>query len=117
MREVNHTRPRSSIIGLCASVLLSQMGSGPQCAEGPNGLLLEDGVCGSRTGCVTSVTVCAMGSSTGSRSVLSSGDAYTLPFGLTRGLRRSVDMASCRYAVGRLQSHSVITRLRSMPRG
>ena len=48
---MNHTRPRSSIIGLCDSVWLSQMGSGPQNADGPNGLVFEDGVCGSRTGC------------------------------------------------------------------
>ena len=36
----------------------------------------------------------------GSRSVLSFGGAYTFPLALTRGFRRSVEMASCRYAVG-----------------
>src|SRR5687767_10523834 len=99
-REVNHTRPRSSIIGLCASVWLSQIGSGPQYGDGPNGFVFDEGVRGSRTGCSTSLTLCVPGSSIGSRSVLSSADAYTFPLALTRGFRRSVEMASCRYAVG-----------------
>ena len=34
-----------------------------------------------------------------------------------RGLRRSVETSSCRYAFGSAQSHSVMTTLRSMPRG
>ena len=36
---------------------------------------------------------------------------------LRRGLRRSVETSSCRYAFGSAQSHSVMTRLRSMPCG
>jgi hypothetical protein len=33
-----------------------------------------DGVCGSRTGCSTWLAACVMGSSTGTKSLLSSGD-------------------------------------------
>src|SRR4051812_41271134 len=74
MRELNQTRPFSSIIGLWLSVLLSQMGFGPHHADGWNGLLFEDGVCGSRTGCITALALCATGSITGTRSELSSGE-------------------------------------------
>src|SRR4029453_2165248 len=60
-RTVNQTRPFSSIIGLWLLVWLSQMGSAPQYGEGIIGALLEDGVCGSRTGCLPSVAVCVAG--------------------------------------------------------
>jgi hypothetical protein len=50
MRAVNHTRPFSSNIGLWLSVLLSQMGSGPQTADGAIAFDFDDGVSGSRTG-------------------------------------------------------------------
>src|SRR4051794_12382230 len=90
-REVNHTRPFSSIIGLWLRVRPSQIGFGPHTAEGPNGLSLEEGVSGLRTGCGTSAALFVFGSTTGTRSVLSSGEPYSLPFALTRGLRRSVE--------------------------
>ena len=54
-REVNHTRPFSSNIGLCMLVWLSQMGSGPQWGEGCIGLRFDEGVFGSRTGILTCV--------------------------------------------------------------
>src|SRR5918999_3936587 len=64
-RGVNHTRPRSSIIGLWLSVLLSQIGSAPQYGDGAIMFAFVDGVCGSRTGCSTWLAVCVTGSSTG----------------------------------------------------
>src|SRR5258706_3865502 len=64
-RAVNHTRPCSSIIGLCRLVWLSQIGCGPQCTEGCSGSALEECVSGSRTGCLTCVAVCVIGSRTG----------------------------------------------------
>src|SRR5688572_23973191 len=73
-RGVNHTRPRSSIIGLWLSVLLSQIGSAPQCGDGAIMFTFVDGVAGSRTGCRTCVAVCVTGSRTGTKSLLSSGD-------------------------------------------
>jgi len=54
-REVNHTRPFSSSIGLCMLVWLSQIGSGPQMGEGSIVFCLDDGVAGSRTSIVTCV--------------------------------------------------------------
>src|SRR4029077_460145 len=50
------TRPFSSIIGLCVLVWLSQIGASPQYGDGAIGLSFEDGVFGSRTGCLTSLT-------------------------------------------------------------
>jgi hypothetical protein len=69
---VNHTRPRSSIIGLCVLVRLSQIGSRPQYGEGAIGASREDGVSGSSTGWVIVAASLATGSSTGISSVLSS---------------------------------------------
>src|SRR6516164_585705 len=46
-REVNQTRPFSSIIGLCMLAWLSQITSSPQEAEGASVLFFDDGVCGS----------------------------------------------------------------------
>jgi len=65
MRAVNHTWPFSSIMGLCISVLLSQMGLSPHTADGANRSFLSDGVLGSRTGCSTSVDVAVFGSRIG----------------------------------------------------
>jgi hypothetical protein len=59
MRAVNHTRPRSSSIGLWLLVWLSQIGFSPQNGEGAIGSLLCEGVAGSR------IAVCRSGSSTG----------------------------------------------------
>ena len=39
------------------------------------------------------------------------------PFAFRVGFRRSVETSSCRYAFGSAQSHSVMTTLRSIPRG
>ena len=64
-REVNHTRPFSSIIGLWLSVRLFQIGLGPHTADGPNGLSFDEGVSGSRTGWNTSSALFLPGSSTG----------------------------------------------------
>src|SRR2546422_1194324 len=72
-REVNHTRPFSSNIGLCMLVWLSQIGSGPQMGEGSMVFCFDDGVAGSRTSILTCVATCLTGSRTGKRSVLSSG--------------------------------------------
>ena len=73
MRDVNHTRPSRSIIGLWMLVWPSHAGSLPQYADGPLGSEAEDGVCGSRQGCWICVAMCFTGSSTGTMSVLSSG--------------------------------------------
>src|SRR5262245_17965337 len=64
-RAVNHTRPCSSIMGLWLLVMLSQIGLGPQCAEGCMGSSRWFGVFGSRTGCSTSATVFVLGSRIG----------------------------------------------------
>src|ERR1700694_4138140 len=64
-REVNHTRPFSSIIGLWLRVRPSQIGFGPHQADGPNGLSFDEGVSGSRTGWNTSLAVFVFGSTTG----------------------------------------------------
>src|SRR5215510_7796704 len=71
-RAVNQTRPFSSIIGLCMLVWLSQIGLSPHTGEGAIRASFELGVAGSRTGCFTCVAVCAFGSRTGMKSVLSS---------------------------------------------
>ena len=71
-RDVNHTRPFSSNIGLCMLVWLSQIGSAPQYGDGVMGLRFDEGVVASRTGILTCVARCLTGSSTGNRSVLSS---------------------------------------------
>src|SRR2546430_5150157 len=71
-RAVYQTRPRSSSIGLCVLVWLSQIGFAPQYGDGAIGSSLDDRVSGSRTGCSLSVATCDRGSSTGSMSVLSS---------------------------------------------
>src|SRR5712691_2887385 len=63
-------RPVSSIIGLCMLVWLSQMGSSPQYGDGAIGLSFEDGVLGSRTRCLTSLTELPTGSRIGMKSVL-----------------------------------------------
>src|SRR5256885_2760326 len=68
-REVNHTRPFSSNIGLCMLVWLSQMRSSPQNGDGSIGLCFDDGVAGSRTSIFTCVALCFTGSSTGNWSV------------------------------------------------
>src|SRR5512145_2670855 len=96
MRDVNHTRPFSSNIGLWLRVLLSQIGSGPQTGEDAIAFDFDDGVSGSRTGCSTSLAVWVVGSRIGTKSVESSGDPYTLPLALSLGLRRSVETRSCR---------------------
>ncbi len=72
-REVNQTRPFSSNIGLCMLVWLSQITSSPQYGDGCKGFCFDEGVFGSRTGILTCVALCFAGSSTGKRSVLSSG--------------------------------------------
>src|SRR5882762_3372173 len=72
-REVNQTRPRSSNIGLCMLVWLSQIGSGPQYGDGVMAFVFDEGVFGSRAGILTWVALCFTGSSTGKRSLLSSG--------------------------------------------
>src|SRR5205809_7229496 len=72
-REVNQTLPFSSNIGLCMLVWLSQIGSGPQYGDGVVGFWCDEGVLGSRTSILTCVALCFTGSSTGKRSVLSSG--------------------------------------------
>ena len=71
-REVNQTLPFSSNIGLCGLVWLSQIGSAPQYGDGAIGLLLVEGVFGSRTGTFISLAACRTGSRTGMKSVLSS---------------------------------------------
>src|SRR5712691_7825767 len=91
-REVNHTRPFSSYIGLCVLVWLSQIGSGPQIGEGSIVFALDDGVRGSRTSIFTCVALWLTGSSTGKRSVLSSVAPYRRPFGLSLGFLLSVEM-------------------------
>jgi hypothetical protein len=63
---VNQTRPFSSIIGLCVTLSLSQIGSAPQYGEGSIGAVFVVGVFGSRTGCLISLTELCAGSSTGS---------------------------------------------------
>src|SRR2546423_12030105 len=68
MREVNHTRPFSSSIGLWLSVWLSQIGSGPQYGDGPNGSPFDDGVFASRTGCTMVLELFVFGSRIGTRS-------------------------------------------------
>jgi hypothetical protein len=68
----------------------------PQYADTPYGALLTDGVAGSRTGCGSSIARCVRGSTTGTMSVLSSGEPYTAPFGFTLGFLRSVETTSCR---------------------
>src|SRR6188474_2593116 len=60
-RAANQGRPFSSIIGLWLLVCESQIGFGPQCAEGCIGPAFDDGVFGSRTGCFTSDTICVFG--------------------------------------------------------
>src|SRR5213083_3035428 len=72
-REVNQTLPFSSNIGLCGLVWLSQIGSAPQYGDGAIGFWCDEGVLGSRTSILTCVALCFTGSSTGKRSVLSSG--------------------------------------------
>ena len=52
-RDVNHTRPFSSNIGLCMLAWLSQIGSGPQYGDGSIVFCLDEGVFGSRTGIFT----------------------------------------------------------------
>ena len=74
MRAVNQTRPFSSIIGLCISVWLSQIGLSPHTADGAKRSFLVDAVLGSRTGCFTSVAVFVAGSRMGTKSVLFSGE-------------------------------------------
>ncbi|MBI3514685.1 MAG: hypothetical protein HY060_11575 [Proteobacteria bacterium] len=70
---MNHTRACSSNIGLCTLVRESQIASSPQYGEAPSrGSALADGVLGSRTGIRIWRLVWRTGSSTGSRSVLSS---------------------------------------------
>src|SRR5216683_3515625 len=96
-RAVIQTRPFSSIIGLCVLVWLSQIGASPQYGDGAIGLSFEDGVFGSRTGCLTSVAVLCTGSRIGRKSVLSSVVPKSLPLAFTVGLRRSVEISSCRY--------------------
>src|SRR5437868_12037715 len=71
-REVNHTRPFSSNIGLCMFAWLSQIASSPQYGEGCSGLP-GAGVFGSRTGIFTEPALKCTGSITGMLSVLSSG--------------------------------------------
>src|SRR5215471_166089 len=107
MRAVNHTRPFSSKIGLWMVVWPSQIGSSPQYGDRPRVSAELEGVAGSRYGCLICVAVLVTGFSTGTMSVLSSGDPYTRPLALTRGLRLSVEMASCRYALGVDHSHMV----------
>src|SRR6266851_3977819 len=116
-RAVIQILPFSSIIGLCVLVWLSQMGASPQYGDGAIGLSFEDGVFGSRTGCLTSVAVLCTGSRIGRKSVLSSVVPKSLPLAFSVGVRRSVEISSCSYAVGRLQSHRVRTILRSTPWG
>src|SRR5262245_58399235 len=95
----------------------SQIGSSPQYGERPRGRAVDDGVCGSRYGCFTSLVADVLGSRTGTMSVLSSGDSEIGPFAFTRGLRLSLEIASCRYAFGVDHSHMLITTLRSRPCG
>src|SRR2546428_5358659 len=64
MRDVNHTRPSRSIIGLWMLVWLSHGGSLPQYAHGPLRSAARDGVCGSRYGCLTCVAMYLTGSNT-----------------------------------------------------
>src|SRR5258708_39871036 len=116
MADVNHTRPCSSNMGLCMLAWLSQIASPPQYAEGCSGLS-GPGVFGSRTGIFTCVARLCAGSRTGTESVLSSGDPYSIPLALSEGFRLSVEISSCRYALGLAQSHSVMTTLRSTPCG
>src|SRR5437868_14633278 len=85
-REVNHTRPVSSNIGLCMLVWLSQIGSGPQCGDGSMVFCFDEGVAGSRTSIFTCVALWCTGSRTGNRSVLSSVVPKIRPLALTRGL-------------------------------
>src|SRR6185503_13668129 len=96
MREVYQVRAFSSIIGLWLSVRPSQYGLSPQYADTPYGLPFTEGVLSSRTGWCRSIAVFVRGSSTATMSVESSGEAYTAPFGFTRGSLRSVDTTSCR---------------------
>src|SRR6266850_470810 len=67
-----------------------------QYADCPFGSEAEDGVSGSRHGCWICVATCFTGSSTGTMSVLSSGEPYILPLALTVGLSLSVEIESCR---------------------
>src|SRR5207247_2580303 len=67
----NQTRAFSSNIRLCGMVWASQSFSSPQYADGANiGLLIADGVFGSRTGSFSVVAVCVTGSRIGMKSVL-----------------------------------------------
>src|SRR5579871_5076982 len=74
IRAVNQTRPRSSISGLWILVWPSQIASSPQYGECPCGRLKEEGVSASRNGCFTWNASLVSGLSTGTISVLSSGD-------------------------------------------
>ena len=73
IRAVIHNRPRSSNIGLCTVVWLSQIASSPQMGDGLSGFGCP-GVFGSRYGIFTRLSLKCTGSSAGSSSLLSSGD-------------------------------------------
>ena len=77
-------------------VWLSQIGSAPQYGDGVMGFCFDDGVFGSRTGILTWVALWFTGASTGNRSRLSSVAPKIGPLALTRGLRLSVEISSCR---------------------
>jgi hypothetical protein len=65
-RDVIHTRPFSSNIGLCTVARLVQIGSEPQYGDGTATCGGEaGGVFGSRSVTGTRLTVCVFGSSTG----------------------------------------------------
>src|SRR5438093_4888706 len=94
MRDVNHTRPSRSIIGLWMLVWPSHGGSLPQYADTPFGSEVEDGISGSRYGCRICVAMWFTGSSTGTMSVLSSVAPSILPLALIVELSLSLAIES-----------------------
>src|SRR5205823_5628031 len=112
LRTASHTRPLASIATLRGSADRFQA-SGPAYGE----LLLSDDASGGASlGTFITTDLFCTGSRISSASVCSEA-AYTKPFAFTRGSRVSEAAVSDRPSFGVPQSHSVITRLRSIPAG
>src|SRR5258708_24508126 len=86
MRDVNHTRPSRSIIGLWMLVWPSHAGSLPQYADCPFGSEVEDSVSGSRHGCSICVAMCLTGFQHRDLVGASPGPPADLAVGADRGL-------------------------------
>src|SRR5258708_25108957 len=118
----SQTRPFASTIELWLLTRVSQICSSPQYADGAMAVSAAacpgprlNGMLGSSTVARNIVDVFFTGSSTGSMSVLYSGEPYTGPYPLTAGFRLSVVIPSCRQGFSLPSPCGLASTLRCTP--